>query len=132
MGVPMGWWPPKGCVPTKLFVDKGWWSIIDWAAAVLGCFFLICSLSLLIEVNPDSQLWHRNGRSPECWKRCLTREFLWRNCNLQTWQVNCFSVRWTCKNKNNTLIVSIVRRFKMYFLGAFFVPVVASTFGWQL
>ena len=78
-------------------------SMMDLAAGVSGCFFLMCSLSRLIEVKPDSQFWHRNGLSPECWKRWRTSEFLWRNCNLQTWQVNCFSVRWTCKRDKKNI-----------------------------
>ena len=30
-------------------------SIIDCAAGVSGCFFLMCSFKRLIDVNPDSQ-----------------------------------------------------------------------------
>ncbi len=63
-----------------------------------GCCFLLCSLSLCMEMKAESQDWQRYGRSPVCWHKCLTKEFLWRNSIGQTGHSNCFSALWTWKS----------------------------------
>lgn len=71
---------------------------MDCAAWDVGWRFLMCSRMRWMDVNEDSQFWQRNGRSPECWKRCRTREFLCRNWTPQMLQEKSFSLLWTWKS----------------------------------